>query len=225
MAVAVDVVGTNFDNTSGVTTLSSSTSITVGASATALVVLVGASNTGVSHATGMTATWNSVSMTLLASINYDTNGAQNNGTVWVFGLRNPASGAKTLSISWTNAQDATACAISFTGSDTSSDANAFPTANRVTNSGTTGNLSLTVNSATGNFTVAIGGSASVTTPNQTQIFLDTACPDDVLAQRATGTASVSYTWTGSTVKWGTAGIDIAAASSGLTLGTQTLVMM
>lgn len=225
MAVAVDVTGTAFDSATNVTTISSSTSITVGASATALIVLVGTSETGVQVATGMTATWNGVSMTLLASVNYDTNNAQNNGTVWVLGLRNPASGAKTLTLSWTGATAVAACAISFTGSDTSSDANAFPTAHRVTNNGTTGNLSLSVTSATGNYTVAVGASATISVPNQTQIFLDANPPDDVGGQRATGASSVSYTWTGTTVKWGTAGIDIAAASAGLTLGTQTLVMM
>lgn len=91
-------------------TSASSTGMTVGASATCLLVLVAFDP----PVTSPSATWNSTSMTLAAS---SSNGANVEAAVFV--LVSPASGNKTIALSWTTSSQGYYTAISFTGTDTS----------------------------------------------------------------------------------------------------------
>lgn len=212
MAVAVDATGT-VNSTSTAGTTFNYTGITVGSGSNrALVFLLAIS--GANTATGATAVWDSgatnQSMTLVKTLNY---AGTNHGTLWYFCLRNPTAGLKTLAVSWTGSAGHSACAISFTGVDQSSDANAFPHSNSAT--AANGTLSMAVTSATGNIPVVLGATGTISAPNQTQIFLDATAPDDAGGQRAAGAASVTFTWTnGSATTWGMVGSDIAATSFG-----------
>lgn len=122
-AVAVDTTMTGGNGTSGQSqqassaTSISSTGITVGASATCLVMMIGFQGIGSSNIpTGVAATWNGASMTARSNVSYT--GGTKAVTAYIFTLVNPASGAKTLSTTWTVSQDAYMSAISFTGTDT-----------------------------------------------------------------------------------------------------------
>src|SRR5882757_895390 len=107
MGVAIDVVGAA-DGTSNSTLITSfnSTAITVGTGSNrALVCVVTVNVFSATQPTGLTAVWDSgstnQSMSLIASgTDQNTNG--NNNKVYIFGLRNPTSGNKTLAFSWTN---------------------------------------------------------------------------------------------------------------------------
>jgi hypothetical protein len=146
-AVAFDASMTGGNSTDGTTQQAasvitvSSTGITVGASASCLIVTL-CFDGNPSAPTSITATWNGASMTNAGSI------AHSNLVGAIFRLVNPASGAKTLTASWTNSSDVYMSAVSFTGTDTSTCIN-----NADTKTATTG-TSLTVPSTTTGATVA-----------------------------------------------------------------------
>lgn len=205
MAVAVDATGTE-QHGSAVTSLGY-TGITVGSGSNrALVVTFGISNG--TAPTGVTATWdNGASNQAMTSIAATAN-------TFVFALRNPIAGNKTLQIAWTNANEISACAISFTGVDQTSDALAFPHNN--TSSGSSTTASLVITSATGNIPVTSVWMIQVpSAPNQTQIYLNSSLVNCYGAQRATGAASVTFNWTSTpSGTWLMAGCDVAAAGAG-----------
>src|SRR5882724_1199097 len=149
MAVIFDAKSTQFTANPG--TSLSDTSLTVDATANALLVLISRSG----NEPSVTCTWNGVSLTLVANVN---NGFDETTEIW--GLLNPASGAKTLAITWTNAQACCASGISFKGVDTSSLANAFTHANNST--GATGPATVTITSAVDDIAVACHGSVFCT---------------------------------------------------------------
>lgn len=213
MAVVVDATGTA-DSTATNGTSFNYTGITVGSGSNrALIFILVTSNAGGNFATGATATWDSggtnQAMTVIKS--QQATGDNNLGVVWIFGLRNPVAGNKTLAVAWTNANGHGACAISFTGVDQTSDAIAFPNSNSAT--ATSGGLSLAITSAAGNIPITGATAGTISAPNQTQIFLDTVAIDDGGGQRAAGAASVTFTWTNGATQWAMAGCDVFASGS------------
>jgi hypothetical protein len=165
MAVALDAsmtAGNSADGfnqeASSVTTISS-TGITVGASATLLVAML-TLGTG-SVATGITMTWNGVSMTAGPTISHTSVVSA------IFYLINPASGAKTLSASWTGLVDCYMSAVSFKTSDT---VTGIKVADSTTATQTT---SLTVASSTDGATVVnFAEDGGVPTVNFTKIWAE-----------------------------------------------------
>ena len=157
MAVALDAVMTGGNDGGDVQSVSAGTSfsaaslITVGASATLLVVGCSFLRQGTSQVpTGISATWNGDAMSAGPT-------AQRFGNpsvlVAIFYRINPAAGANTLAVSWTGASDLYCGAASFTGTDTSTGINA---ADNQTNSGTTGTSSnVTITTVSGDATVGV----------------------------------------------------------------------
>lgn len=215
MAVALDATGTN-QNTGGTPGTSFSyTGLTVGSgSQRGLVFVVGLDSNAVS---GLSAHWDSAgtnqAMTLLAS--QALAGGTGVGYVAIFGLANPTSGAKTLSLTWTTSTQCTCAAVSFTGVDQTGGTTSFPHA--ASNTGTTGTTaSVTITSATNNMVVAMHASQfqAMNSVNNTQIFLDGTLTGNYGANRAAGAASVSMTATlAASDIWGSVGTDILAAGS------------
>lgn len=165
MTVAFDarITGGNssdgFSQQATAATSISTTGITVGASATILVVEL-VFQRGGAFVTGVTATWNGVTMTSAASL--DTHVSQYVSS-YIFILVSPASGAKTLSVSWTGSADCYMGASSFTGGDTSTGINASDTQTG------TGNLTMTTVSGDATLTVA-GKDSNDPTVNNTKIW-------------------------------------------------------
>lgn len=208
MALAVDATGTKLIGGSSVTTINY-TGITVGSgSQRALLVtlVLGASAT----TSAWSATWDNggtnQAMTVIKSLVTSTSGI---ATAVIFGLLNPTAGNKTLALSWTGSQFPVVCAQSYTGADQTSVTTTFKNANSSATS------SLTITSATGDIAVAvIAAAGSLTSLNQTSIYLDTTSSGaDSAASRAVGAASVTFTATGASGSIAFVGCDIAAASA------------
>jgi hypothetical protein len=218
MAVAVDVTGTQADSGVNVTSFNY-TGITVGSGSNRALVFLLYINGGGTAPASVTATWDSggtnQAMTLITS-KANANAVD---IVYVFGLRAPTSGNKTLAVSWTNAATYAADAISFTGVDQTSDATAFPNPNTAQAVSTT--PSVVITSAVNNIPVAIAGTGNAfTVPNQTTIFHDGLSAGDALGQRAAGAASVTFSCTNGNASWAYAGCDVAQVAAGgvITLG-------
>lgn len=110
--------------------------LTIGAGATALVATVTNAVGAGALATITGVTWNGVTMTLLSTKTQ----SDNLGQVSLYVLASPATGNHTLAVSFTGANTNASLAVdcaSFSGTDTTT-ANAFPTANVVTDASTTG---------------------------------------------------------------------------------------
>lgn len=148
MAVALDAVaaaGNNGDTQEySASTGGSSTPITVGASASILVVAVNF-KVAISQTTSRAVTWNGTSMTEVAYILNTAAGTE----CALYTLVSPASGAKTLSVTWTNSADAYIGAVSFTGSSTSATNGITAADTQQVNTGS----SLTMTTASGDATV------------------------------------------------------------------------
>lgn len=207
MAVAVDATGTKKYQSAN-TSFSNATVITVG-SGNALVVVVNFGYGGTAPAS-VTATWNGVSMTSLASIDRTGGGASS----YVFGLRSPASGAQTLALSWSNSAEIFIDAISFTGVDVTNDGTAFPHT-------ATQNIlvaeTVSVTSAVGNYVVASESPASgAATATGTQLYKDASSGSfiNAMANYDVGAASVSIGTTGGNTTIIIAAVDVGAAAGG-----------
>jgi hypothetical protein len=213
MAVAFDAAmtggnagtGTVQEGT-GATSLSTA-GMTIGASATLLVACVSLQcNTTAS--TGVTATWNGVSMTVGPTI---THGAANGTTVAIFWLVNPATGSHTLAMSWTLAADAYMGCASFTGVDTTTP---VVTADNQTTSVAN---AVTITTVSGDATVACSCNNSNTPTSSKTIFYG----ESNLNPGGGGSYSLStttsdthtFTYSGGTLP-ATAGIHIQAAAGG-----------
>lgn len=146
-------------------------------------------------------TWNGVSMTLLMQ----------SGGMSVFYLLSPASGANTLTASWTTSRGWCLGIACFTG------ASAPLIAGVVTNSGTstapaTGAISGGAND--GYLGIAMSATGAVTVNPSTSIYRDNTNVGTGISYALGGT-SASFTFTlGTSVPWNTAGIDIPAISVG-----------
>lgn len=138
--------GTSSDTmqASAVTTVSG-TPITLGSSATCLVVVANLEGSTVLP-TSITATWNSVSMTSVGSP-----AVSSNITAAAFYLTNPTTGSHTLALSWTNSADIYVGAVSFKTTNTSTCVNTGDYTTTVTG---TGPHTITVTSGANDATVA-----------------------------------------------------------------------
>lgn len=183
----------------------SSTGITVGGSATLLVV-VAYFQSGSSTISSLAGTWNGTALTVAKQ----QNGGTGPGTSAILYLVSPASGANTLQLTWTTVADVYMSAVSFTGSDTTTP---LVTADTVGgNSGTT----VTVTSDTSGATVASWGiNGSTPTVNFTKIYAEAPLAPGAGASYTLGGTSNGHTFTGAggtTPAW--AGVHIQAASGG-----------
>lgn len=217
MSVTVDVTGTAFN--SNTSPCASSTSITVGATASCLLVIVEIDDA----TTTITApTWNGVTMTLIGTgVTTD-----NLGRASLYGLVNPASGAQSLSCSFSGGAPGNMqmCAISFKGSITSSVAACF--INFASAQSSLASYTLNVTSPTGDITVVAGNannssfSGSISATGSTQIF-NVTTTFNAAASRAPGSGTV--TWTATLPSSGIAtvlvGCDVAAAAGAVTADT------
>ncbi|MDI3561281.1 hypothetical protein [Bradyrhizobium sp. Arg816] len=213
MAVAFDTFGHTGNGGSSTTSYSSASVITVGSGSNrALVVFlmfVFAGGSGLP--TGISVTWNGVSMTPITGATFSDVTA---GTsIIAYGLVNPASGANTLAASWTGARFASVGAISFTGVDQTGGATSF--AHGAGNHGNAGgNATVTVTSATGNITAAAytnDGGSSFTATSATQDFVDAT--SDCAMNHTAGSASNTMTATQGSTNWVAAGVDVVAAAA------------
>lgn len=167
MAVAFDAVGPSASGASQTTSPISWTH-TCGASANALVVIAAVDNVGTG--TTISATYNSVSMTLVDK--WAAGGSGNTaGFVAMFSLLNPATGAHTVTVTSSAGDDFHCGSISFTGagsfgsSNHSDSNNTTPTTGSVTLASTTsgGMLAAGVTEGSGGLSFTSGTSRFVTT--------------------------------------------------------------
>jgi hypothetical protein len=222
-SVGVDATGTADVSFNGVTSFSF-TNITVGASATALAAaIVLTCNVGTQNLpiTFTSVTWNSVAMTLVPGANISNllSGAST-GEVYIFGLANPTSGAKTLAGSWSASANGYVDAISFTGTDTTTP---FVNGTANTNGAGTATGSITVTSAVGNYTLAVffEDNQSWASTNNTKLFTDASgTAGNGAANYATGAATVTLTATASASagQWAVAGVSVQVPQSGVIEG-------
>lgn len=132
----------------------------------------------------------------------------------IWGLRNPATGNKSLRIAIPGAGDfIIASAVSFTGVNQVSDALAFPPASLNTGSGASPSLSLNITSATGHAVVGagagIGGDTSAISMNETTIVTRTGGAFANAANYGAGAGSVTLTVSSPATLIALVGIDIA----------------
>lgn len=185
MAVAVDSNPATFQQKVGSSV--TYTGLTIGAalsnSAAVFMVTVSA------QSTISTMTWNGVSCTKIIGAN--TSGAAGRAELW--GIVNPASGNQTLSITLSASDTVAIAGVSFSGVDQTGGVTTFPNSASLQTTGT--NPSLSVTSATGNFTAGAltTNSASISSTTQTQVYVDTGFPNGSgAASIATGAASVAH---------------------------------
>jgi hypothetical protein len=214
MAVAFDAkmtggnagTGGNTQEVSNGTSISA-TPITVGASATLLVVCLSFQPTTAPNPTGITVTWGGTGMTAGPT---QVGAGVLDVLAAIFWLVSPASGAQTLAASWTRASDCYMGAISFTGVDTST-----PVVTADNQTSTTSGV--TVTTANGDATVACSVRDS-NTPTSTQtIFYGESNfnPGGGGSYNASTTGSDTHTFTYSGgSQQANFGIHVLAASGG-----------
>lgn len=209
---------TTLEDANNATTISS-TGMTVGGSATCLVGVLGLGSGGGTQPTGVSMTWNGVSMTAGPSAQQTAAGSTIN--VFIFYLVSPATGNRTLTASWTNTNDAYMSAISFTGTDTSTCINVSDSTSAT--SGTSLAVTTDASGATVVVSLEDGGSPTV---NQTQIFSYAALDPGGGASYAiggSGTNSHSFTGGGGTVR-SLAGVHVIAGAGGAAGPHQLLLL-
>lgn len=215
MAVLVDVLTFSVPSGNGVATATFTNPINVGSGANgtsnmALVVAV----CFVAHAggtsSGVSATWNGVSMTQLSS-------AANGGDIVLFGLRNPTTGSHNLVVNWTGLNQIEVGMLSVVGVDTTSDATAFPVGHRTSNTGTPSPSTISITNASGN--IAFAGYVGVvnfgTSGGGTDIgHNNTGAANSGASNYGTSVnPTLTYTFSGGTV-WAAVGCEIAAPGGG-----------
>lgn len=212
MAVGLDTTG-KFIDTVAVQSISTAALITVGASATDLVVFVCFSGTSGLPTIGSAPTWNSVSMGAAAGVSgtsgNDTAGGGTDSCV-AYSLHSPASGAKTFAFSWTGTRTVTVMAISFTGSNGVQNGNFH--------AGTTNSPSLTITTVSGNATCAVvsdDGGTTINSMTPTQDQSETGGPNTMLNHvLSSGTSNVHSASLGAADNTVMSGLDVIAASAG-----------
>lgn len=198
----------NSQQASGATSISS-TGMTVGGSATCLIVMITwqAPSSDVTP-TSRSVTWNGVAMTEQVFVHSTGSTAQ---SVGIYSLVNPATGNKTLAASWTNTLDCYMSAVSFTGTDTTTP---VVTAHNTSNTNAT---SITVTSTTTGATVAASSKdAGNPTMTQTAIWANSPFSQGSGGSYAIGGTSNnhSFTYTGGTAAaQAQAGVHIQAPAT------------
>jgi hypothetical protein len=210
MAVAFDATMTTGNSADGLnqqatSTSISSTGITVGASASLLVV-VAYFQTGGSSITNLAGTWNGAALTVAKQ----QDGGSSGGSAAVLYIVSPTSGAKTLALSWTTTADCYMSAVSFTGSHT--------TTPLITGDTVGGNLgtTVTITSDSSGATVATWGiNGSTPTVNFSKIYAEAPLNPGGGASYTLGGSSNGHTFTGAGgITPAYAGVHIQAAAAG-----------
>jgi hypothetical protein len=182
--VAPDAKSSSVSRSSGATSPYTSSNLTISSTGSNYALVAWVCSTKV--LTGAALTWNGVSMTLIGSQS-DAAGFY----LYLFGLVNPASGAQTLSLSWTSggSPQIYLAAASFTGVNQTGGTASF--ANFASASGTNNAPTLTVTSATGNMVVASFTDSNGTITGGTLLWNDQANYPDWSGAYASGAASVT----------------------------------
>lgn len=190
---------------SAATTITSTTGMTVGASASLLIIVLALQNT--STVTNVAATWNGVSATLRSTVSVASSNRQ---VVAILRLLAPASGTRSLQATWTSAADCYMSCISFTGTDTT-------TGTQDTDDRTaTNTTSITVPSSTDGATVAVFCTdGSTPTMNFTKIWAEAPlAPGGGGSYQLAGTSNAhTFTGAGGTAQ-ALAGVHVIAAAGG-----------
>ena len=199
--------GTYAEISTGGTTISS-TGMTVGGSATLLVVTL-VFGQFVASPSSITAKWNSVSMTA-----GPVSGVSGHTETAIFYLVNPTIGNNTLTASWTTTAQCYMSAVSFTGTDTTTP---VITSDNAT---TTDATSLTVTSTSDGATVASYADDTATVPsaNFTTIYAASDLLDNAAASYQLGGTSNVHTFTATVQTVSVlAGIHIVAPTAGVSI--------
>jgi hypothetical protein len=217
-SVTVDAVGQDFGMfTSGPVT---ATPINIGASANALVVFCVFSNVGNGvYVTSPTATWDSTSaspqaMTIVTGTTQNVTDTVHSDQTVIFGLLNPHTGSKTLSINWsTNNGPGYTCCMSFIGAN-STFGTAFQNGNTATATSSTPSISITSGGSQVAAAIHVsptGVGAGFASVNQTQMFIDgTGAPNGAGNYAAPGSASVTLSGViNNSAIWASAGLTIS----------------
>lgn len=210
MAVAFDANSPAFVDTNGTSVPSLSVSLTVGTGTdralTAEVVHYAPSG---GYVSGVTWTVGSTVQNLSPIVANANASAGFMPDLW--GLVNPTSGNGTLTATFSpDITYGSLNAQSFTGADQTGGTTTFY--NATLNTGTTGTPSTTITSAAGDMAVDAVNATALGSPTQTQTYLDTLIGNG--GSRASGAASVTFAWSGSTpYYWAQAVTAIRAAPS------------
>lgn len=188
MAVLFDAKGTS-DATSGAAVQTFTfNNLTIGTGQNrALVVML---HFALKTVTGITCTWNGVSMAAITNASGSDSGT--NGFVQLFGLVNPASGNQSLVVNWTGLTQLTVDAISFVGVDQTGGNTTFPNGTSAIGTSTTSLIAVT--SALDHMVVAAYSNPNngFTSVNNNQIFIDnTPALIDCAANYSAGASSVT----------------------------------
>jgi hypothetical protein len=147
----------------------------------------------------------------------------------LYGLLAPASGNKTLTVSWTGNNEMHASALSFTGVDQTSIAVAFPHGTTATHTTATASpTSVTITSASGNMVVACHAQnvSAWGVISGTQLAKDdTTGPNiGVVSNYNNGAATVTMTaaFTG-TAAWDAIGCDVLAAGGVAAIAAKEII--
>lgn len=163
----------------------------------------------------VTATYNSVSMTQVGTVQSDQS---TTGDAWLFALVNPTTGTNTVSVSWSGGGAADAIeagSISFINVEQSSVANAVTNVTTLSSTGQQANPSIDVTSATKNMVVDIlvmGGSITSSADQQRwlkNVNSTTAGGNGAQATQA-GASTVTMNYTAGAESWGMIGANIQA---------------
>lgn len=226
MAVAFDANATadkaiNVIGTTGTTTAN----LTVGSGANRVLVVALCFSGQSAALSSVAVVWDSGASNQACAliIAVDTTGGAGHGQVQLWGLVNPVAGAKTLKVTWNAVtSDVYINGTSFTGADQTGGTTTFPhSASIVGTAAGSGAFAapapLVITSAVGNAAMAVTVGdflGLISTPTQTQTFLDNSLTIDGGAARAAGAATVSFNWsTDIAGNWALAGTDILAAGA------------
>lgn len=216
MAVAFDAVAHN--STASATSIPNFT-LTIGAGVTNGAVVIGMDFTN-TNPTGISVTVGGVSASLVASTT-----ATNSYQSLIYGLATgSATGSKTVSISWTNAAEAAAGAISFSGVDQTTPCN-NGTSHTSTSGGSGGTDAVTITSNNGDLTFDWNANSGPTAPTAgggiTSKFSFNSAGFNVWSAGAIGpgTGTTTHTWTfGNFQNIVHSGVNLKAAAGGATQG-------
>jgi hypothetical protein len=231
MAVAFDAKTAAYTSVTAGTTISM-TNLTVGAGANrGLILCLQCGSQGASFPAALSLVWDSVganqtltqiSGTLVA------NGVLTEVAA-LYGLVAPASGNKTLTISWTGNNEMHASAAAFTGVDQTSVAVAFPHGTTVAHTTSTASpTSVTITSASGNMVVACHSQnvSAWGVISGTQLAKDDVTGPNigVVSNYNSGAATVTMTaaFTG-TAAWDAIGCDVLAAGGVAAIAAKKII--
>jgi hypothetical protein len=135
-----------------------------------------------------------------------------NRYLYLFGLVAPASGNKTLSVSWTTTSTARGGAASFTGVNQSGGTASF--ADFTGADGSSATPAVSIPSASTDLAIAAHGSSdgAASARSHTSVFEGYSGDPPCMMQYADpGSATVDFTWTITSSTWGAAGCNLKAA--------------